>query len=82
MEECVDSKLTKAIGLSNFNSQQIDKILKEGKIKPSMLQVCVHVLYLSYPGVNSPCRLMLWKPGLAVPCLGAKESQPMPSYRI
>jgi aldehyde reductase len=42
MEECVELKLTRSIGFSNFNTQQIEKILKEGKIKPAMLQVSLH----------------------------------------
>ncbi|KAF5276028.1 hypothetical protein FQA39_LY00824 [Lamprigera yunnana] len=39
MEECVQLGLTKGIGLSNFNSQQIDRILQNSKIKPVINQV-------------------------------------------
>ncbi|CAL7938562.1 unnamed protein product [Xylocopa violacea] len=42
MEECVKLGLTKSIGLSNFNSQQIDRILSIAKIKPVMNQVECH----------------------------------------
>jgi len=42
MEGCVNNGLTKSIGLSNFNSKQIDRILKVCKIKPVMNQVECH----------------------------------------
>ena len=39
MEECVKQGLAKSIGVSNFNSQQIDRILKIASIKPVVNQV-------------------------------------------
>lgn len=45
MEEQVDAGRTKTIGLSNFNSAQIDRILKIARIKPASLQIENH-LYL------------------------------------
>ena len=39
MEECVDLGLTKAIGLSNFNSKQIQRLLNNCRIKPANNQV-------------------------------------------
>ena len=39
MEECVDLGLTKHIGLSNFNSKQIARILDTCRIKPVNNQV-------------------------------------------
>jgi len=39
MEKLVDLGLTKAIGLSNFNSKQISGILDTCRIKPSVLQI-------------------------------------------
>jgi len=39
MEKLVDLGLTKAIGLSNFNSKQIRKLLDEARIRPAVLQV-------------------------------------------
>jgi diketogulonate reductase-like aldo/keto reductase len=39
MEECVTSGLAKSIGLSNFNSKQVDEILGIAKIRPVINQV-------------------------------------------
>lgn len=39
METLVDKGLVRAIGLSNFNSCQIDDVLSVARIKPSVLQV-------------------------------------------
>ncbi|CAG0890262.1 unnamed protein product [Darwinula stevensoni] len=39
MEECVDLGLAKSIGLSNFNSQQVDRVLAKARIKPVVNQV-------------------------------------------
>lgn len=43
MEECVRLGLAKSIGLSNFNSQQIDRILSIAEIRPIMNQVECHL---------------------------------------
>lgn len=43
MEEQVDAGRTKTIGLSNFNIRQIERIIKNARIKPVSLQVEVHV---------------------------------------
>ncbi|KAG8195912.1 hypothetical protein JTE90_001146 [Oedothorax gibbosus] len=42
MEECFEKGLVKSIGLSNFNSQQIKKVIDSAKIKPTVLQVECH----------------------------------------
>lgn len=39
MEDCVDAGLTRNIGLSNFNSQQIQRIVDAARIPPTNLQV-------------------------------------------
>lgn len=39
LEECVDLGLTRSIGVSNFNSQQIDRLLKNCRIRPVNLQI-------------------------------------------
>jgi diketogulonate reductase-like aldo/keto reductase len=41
MEECVKQGLTKSIGLSNFNSEQIQRVLDAATIKPVVNQVLV-----------------------------------------
>lgn len=38
MEDCVNLGLTKSIGLSNFNEQQIERVLEHCKIKPVVNQ--------------------------------------------
>ncbi|KAI4459522.1 aldo/keto reductase [Holotrichia oblita] len=42
MEECVDLGLTKSIGLSNFNSKQVQRVLDAARIKPVMNQIEVN----------------------------------------
>lgn len=39
MEKLVGKGLVRAIGLSNFNSRQIDDVLSVASIKPSVFQV-------------------------------------------
>lgn len=39
MEKLVDAGLVKSIGVSNFNSEQVDRIIREGRIKPVTNQV-------------------------------------------
>ncbi|KAL7985144.1 aldo-keto reductase family 1 member A1 [Crotalus tigris] len=42
MEKLVEKDLVKAIGLSNFNSRQIDDVLSIASVKPAVLQVECH----------------------------------------
>jgi len=42
LEECVKLGLVRTIGVSNFNSQQIQRILDNSTIKPAVLQVECH----------------------------------------
>jgi len=39
MEECVELGLTKSIGVSNFNSEQIQRVLDVATIRPVVNQV-------------------------------------------
>ena len=43
MEECVNFGLTRSIGVSNFNSEQINHLLLNSKIKPVVNQIEVHL---------------------------------------
>lgn len=45
MEKQVVNGLTKAIGLSNFNAKQIDRILNAAKVPVSMLQIEMHMYF-------------------------------------
>ncbi|XP_072390214.1 1,5-anhydro-D-fructose reductase-like [Diabrotica undecimpunctata] len=45
MEEQVDAKRTRTIGISNFNVNQIDRIVKNCRIQPANTQVELHVYF-------------------------------------
>ncbi|KAF7280226.1 hypothetical protein GWI33_006271 [Rhynchophorus ferrugineus] len=45
MEEQVDAGRTKTIGLSNFSIAQIDRVIKNSRIKPACLQVEIHTFF-------------------------------------
>jgi aldehyde reductase len=60
MEECVKLGLTKSIGLSNFNSEQIQRVLDIATIKPVVNQV-----YISQ--VNRNTRIQLSCQQLPIP---------------
>ncbi|KAJ8873914.1 hypothetical protein PR048_024750 [Dryococelus australis] len=55
MEECVRKKLVKSIGVSNFNSQQILRVLEKATIKPVMNQVECHP-YLNQKKMTKFCK--------------------------
>lgn len=48
MEECVNQELTRSIGVSNFNSEQITRILNIAKIKPANSQVIKPAFSISF----------------------------------
>lgn len=45
MEKQVDAGLTKSIGVSNFNEEQIGRIVNNSRIKPANVQVEMHVQF-------------------------------------
>ncbi|KAK7079192.1 hypothetical protein SK128_001808 [Halocaridina rubra] len=49
MENQVDHGKTKAIGISNFNSKQIERIMKTCRIKPANHQIEIHVYHQQKP---------------------------------
>ncbi|XP_070601101.1 aldo-keto reductase family 1 member A1 [Erythrolamprus reginae] len=61
MEKLVEKGLVKAIGLSNFNSRQIDDVLSIASVKPAVLQVECHP-YLAQKELIAHCH----QRGLAV----------------
>merc|ERR1712071_722061 len=54
MEEQVDAGRCKAIGLSNFNSVQIERIVQSARIKPANLQIELHA-YLQQHSLRDLC---------------------------
>lgn len=54
MEKQVTDGRTKAIGLSNFNVKQIQRVLDNSLIKPDNLQIEYH-LYLQQPELIEFC---------------------------
>jgi len=55
MEECVRLGLTKSIGVSNFNSKQLERVWNAGTIKPAVLQVECHP-YLNQKKLVAFCK--------------------------
>lgn len=55
MEDQVEKGLTKAIGLSNFNGEQVRRIYECAKIKPSVLQIELHA-YLQQNELRKMCK--------------------------
>ncbi|CAL8100340.1 unnamed protein product [Orchesella dallaii] len=65
MERQVDAGKTKAIGISNFNSEQIERIMKMARIKPANLQVELHA-YFQQNELRQTCK----KYGITVTAYG------------
>lgn len=55
MEQCVKLGLTRSIGLSNFNSEQVERIMKVAEIKPVVNQVECHP-YLNQKKLTAFCK--------------------------
>lgn len=52
MEEMVKVGLAKSIGVSNFNKSQIQRLIDNSTIKPSNVQVEVHVYFQQHDLIN------------------------------
>lgn len=52
MEKLVKAGLTKAIGISNFNKEQTQRLLDSARIKPANIQIEVHPYFLNETLVN------------------------------
>ncbi|XP_054259563.1 1,5-anhydro-D-fructose reductase-like isoform X2 [Macrosteles quadrilineatus] len=55
MESLVKSGLVRSIGVSNFNSKQLERLLSFAEIQPAVLQVELHVA-LQQPELQQLCR--------------------------
>lgn len=55
MEECVDKGLVRSIGVSNFNSQQLKRLMEHCRIKPVTNQIEAHV-YLNQKKMIELCK--------------------------
>ena len=55
MEKLVEDGLVKSIGVSNFNSKQLEQLMKIAKIKPAVNQVEFGI-YIQQPELHEYCR--------------------------
>jgi aldehyde reductase len=75
MEQLVRDGKTRSIGVSNFNSKQIEKLFSVSKIKPVMNQVESHP-YLSQEKLKEVCD----KHGIIMTAYSAFGGNPVPSH--
>ncbi|XP_059049672.1 aldo-keto reductase AKR2E4-like [Achroia grisella] len=83
MEDAKQLGLVKSIGVSNFNIEQIDRVLAEGKVKPAVNQIEVHPAHTNEELVihcqNKGITVMAYSPfGFLVPRRYAGASPPPP----
>ncbi|EEB14936.1 aldose reductase, putative [Pediculus humanus corporis] len=81
MEKCVELGLTKSIGVSNFNSVQIERLLESAKIKPVTNQIEAHP-YLNQKKLIEFCHnrdiiITSYGPLGGMPSAAKPESKPM-----
>lgn len=58
LEDAQRMGIVKGIGLSNFNKQQLERVLKEGTIKPDAIQIEVEMC-LDAARLLPDCKLLL-----------------------
>lgn len=61
MEKLVDCGLIKSVGISNFNSQQIDRLLANCRIKPVTNQVSIEFYSFGSKIILDHCKNQIWK---------------------
>ncbi|KAJ8936799.1 hypothetical protein NQ318_021941 [Aromia moschata] len=86
MEEQVDAGRTRAIGLSNFNQRQIERIMNASRIKPACLQVELHV-HLQQRDLVKYCHkngivVVAYTPLLAPGSTGVERKIPSPLQNV
>ncbi|XP_023935313.1 aldo-keto reductase AKR2E4 [Bicyclus anynana] len=52
MEDAQQLGLVRSIGLSNFNRKQLERVIKEGSVKPAVLQIEIHPQLIQTSLVN------------------------------
>lgn len=52
MEKQLEAGLTRAIGVSNFNSKQLERVISSAKVVPASLQVELHLRMQQRPLVE------------------------------
>ena len=55
MEALVDLGLVKSIGLSNYNREQIERVLRVARIKPAVLQIESHPFFPNNGNGDANC---------------------------
>ncbi|XP_026725572.1 uncharacterized protein LOC113492320 isoform X2 [Trichoplusia ni] len=74
MEELVSSGLVRSIGVSNFNTMQLQRILDKGRFKPVVNQVECHP-YLSQERMHAFCK----ERNITLSCFGVLGSKGTPA---
>uniref|UniRef100_A0A0N5AEN6 Aldo_ket_red domain-containing protein n=1 Tax=Syphacia muris TaxID=451379 RepID=A0A0N5AEN6_9BILA len=76
MEEAYEAKKIRAIGVSNFNHNQIQRIINNSKVKPAVLQVEIHP-YFQQRKLRAFCK----EKGIAVTAYSSLGNPGMPCFR-